>query len=182
MSWGRAAPLSAALQMNHRPFCPCQKECFSIQVLTMILPRHQQLCLCYSRQNSPSQSPPPQPGGFAVTGPQCSPKHASLCLALLLKWCSTVANQEGHIEVIMVTQTFRIFVGARAGIKKCISMKEASLCSPRAPDHNRTVGHGEFHTAGLLRSAMGNVKCSCTHTHHYWPSQKDWPELLSGTV
>lgn len=45
-------------------------------------------------------------------------------------------------------------------------MKEDSLCSPRAPDHNRTVRHGEFHTAGLLRSAIGNVKCSCTHTHH----------------
>lgn len=48
-------------------------------------------------------------------GPQCSPEHASLCLALLLKRCCAVTHQEGHIEVIVMTQTFRVFVGARAG-------------------------------------------------------------------
>lgn len=39
-------------------------------------------------------------------GPQLSPKHAPLCFALLLKWCCTVTHQEGHIEIIVVTQTF----------------------------------------------------------------------------
>lgn len=48
---------------------------------------------------------------------QCSPEHASLCLTLLLKRCCTVTHQEGHIKVIMMTQTFRVLVGARAGSK-----------------------------------------------------------------
>lgn len=61
----------------------------------------------YQIKPSP-QGPPPQLGSFGdmAQGPQLSPKHAPLCFALLLKWCCTVTHQEGHIEIIVVTQTF----------------------------------------------------------------------------
>lgn len=184
MTWGRAAHLSAAPQMSHRPLCPCQKGCFSAQVLTVILPRHHQLCLCYSRQNQSLPEPsspawklcchwPPVLTGACVSLPRSAPQ-------MVLHCDKPGGTRRSHHDDADLQSPCR---SPSWDKKKHINMKETSLFSPRAPDHNRTIGHGEFHTAGLLRSATGNVKCTCTHTHHLcWPSQKDWPELLSGTV
>lgn len=59
----------------------------------------------------------------------------SLAVRLLLKRSSVVADHQGHIEVIMVVNTFLILIGARTGGKQIVQMR-----------HHQASMHSEPHS------------------------------------